>query len=633
MALALLAVAWLLTYLLHSTILLGGAWLLSATRTVRSALAHDTLWKVCLVGGLVTATVQTAFPFDGPGRRFWLPGGSAAQAQAAVSASPAASAPIASASQADRRAAVQGSSPAAPYALAPSTGDAGPGSFRAPVSASVPATPGPNPQSRTPGVAWPLILLGVWLFGAAGSLARLGLRRVRFCRRLGDRRELRDGELVEMLDSLRTSAGVRRRVRLAVSAELTGPVAMGGAEICLPERVLTSLAPAEQRAVLAHELGHLVRRDPTWLALGVVLENLLFVQPLNRMARRRVQEAAEYLCDDWAVRQTGGGLTLARCLAEVATWLQAPRRAVPVSGMAENRSQLVTRVQRLLDGVEPRAARGFRLAVPVAALALSSVAFAAPGVRPPCDEGGSGAAALATAGRHAGGGVPAGDHHTWATIRDGRLLTFRAGFAPSITGQGRLGIRRGGLAIEVMDDQHLTVNGRNVDEDEEVPVSEADTVRIVDEHGRTVWSFRPVWIASDETGEPADGDAESAAPDDWGDVGALADSAASLGVEVAGVVDVEALAAASTEIARATGRLGHEVTVKIAPRLARLQQMSERMASKAAPRLARMGMRIAASVGPAVDRALCGRAVCATAPRSAPVRRHRDIDGTKRLRP
>ena len=41
MTLTLLVVAWLLTYLVHSTILLGGAWLLSAARVVRSPVARD----------------------------------------------------------------------------------------------------------------------------------------------------------------------------------------------------------------------------------------------------------------------------------------------------------------------------------------------------------------------------------------------------------------------------------------------------------------------------------------------------------------------------------------------------------------------------------------------------------------
>ena len=625
MALALLAVAWLLTYLLHSTILLGGAWLLSATRVVRSPIAKDTLWKVCLVGGLVTATVQTAYPLEGLGRRIWLPGGASQSEQLAATTT--ARAPTAWSGSVASRSPV-----AAPTLRTPYTPHPAPSLSRAPIAESAPTTTY-SPQS-TNRPAWPLILLGVWIVGAAAMLGRVAFRRLRFCRRLDDCRELEEGELVETLESLCAAAGVRRRVRLAVSAQLSGPVAMGSAEICLPERVLTSLAPAERRAVLAHELGHLVRRDPTWLALGVVLESLLFVQPLNRVARRRVQEAAEYLCDDWAARQTGGGLTLAKCLAEVATWLQAPRRAVPVSGMAENRSQLVERVQRLLDGVEPRTARGLRMAVPVAALALSTVAFAAPGVLPPCD-GGSASAAPAAMRHHAGVAAPGGDSHTWATIRDGRVLTFRSGFAARITGSGRIGIRRGGLAIELVDGQHLTLNGRTVDDEEEVSVSERDTLRIVDASGRTVWRLEPVWIASDETAGQADEPAPIVAgdTDDTGSVDEMADSAAALAVAAAGVVDAAALEAASTEIARATGRLGHEVRVKLAPRIMRLQQMSERMAVKAAPRLARMGAQVAASVGPAIARALRACAACEAAPRSTPGRRHRGIDGSKRLQP
>ena len=216
--------------------------------------------------------------------------------------------------------------------------------------------------------------------------------------------------------------------------------------------------------MLAHELGHLVRQDPLWLGVAVACESLFFFQPLNRLARRRIQEAAEYLCDDWAVRQTGGSLTLAKCLAEVATWMDAGARAVPVAGMAENRSQLVERVHRLVEGVAV-AARGLRMAVPVAALALSSMAFAAPGVSPPCDQGEQAPAARArrTGPRRA----PAwqGEPKTWATIRDGHALAFRDGFAPRLTGQGHLGIRRGGRMIELTDGQRLQVNGREPSDD------------------------------------------------------------------------------------------------------------------------------------------------------------------------
>ena len=48
---------WLLNYAVHSTILLGAAWMLS-TRT-RSHLVKETLWKTALFGGFLTATAQS----------------------------------------------------------------------------------------------------------------------------------------------------------------------------------------------------------------------------------------------------------------------------------------------------------------------------------------------------------------------------------------------------------------------------------------------------------------------------------------------------------------------------------------------------------------------------------------------
>ncbi|HEU4456000.1 MAG TPA: hypothetical protein VFR81_23240, partial [Longimicrobium sp.] len=52
------AAAWLLTYLVHSTLLIGAAWAVS--RRVRRMAVHDLLWKVALVGGVATATLQLA---------------------------------------------------------------------------------------------------------------------------------------------------------------------------------------------------------------------------------------------------------------------------------------------------------------------------------------------------------------------------------------------------------------------------------------------------------------------------------------------------------------------------------------------------------------------------------------------
>src|SRR5262249_45533505 len=51
-------VAWLGTYALHSTLFLGAAWLLCALRPPRVNRNRERLWKLALVGGLVSASLQ-----------------------------------------------------------------------------------------------------------------------------------------------------------------------------------------------------------------------------------------------------------------------------------------------------------------------------------------------------------------------------------------------------------------------------------------------------------------------------------------------------------------------------------------------------------------------------------------------
>ena len=597
MALTLLVVAWLLTYLVHSALLLGGAWVLSTARIVRAPLAREVLWKVCLVGALVTATVYSLSPYQPFSFHVLLPG---VTASAPASSAPSGALPASTGAGGSLWSASPASSSGAAVARH--------------VSATVTAAGSPAPT-------WPRFLLALWVLGAAVVLTRSFVRRFRLMRSLRDRREIAAGPLALMLDSLKAAAGVRRPIRLTASRELPGPVAIGASEICLPERALTELDAAQQRAVLAHELGHVVRQDPLWLGVAVAMEGLFFFQPLNRLARRRMQEAAEYLSDDWAVRQTGGSLTLAKCLAEVATWMEAASPAVPVAGMAEDGSQLVERVRRLLDGAPPRA-RSLRLAVPIAALALASMAFAAPGVSPPCDQAAQGAAGAAA---RAWQGGP----ETWATIRDGHVIVFRDGFAPRLTGHGHLGIRRGGRRIELTDGERLLVNGRAPADWGFVDVRESDTLRIVDADGTTLWQIEPVRVERQEGMASAD----EARGTGWDALGARFDSLGSRFDSVGSrfdqldTLDYAGIAANAADLAGSAAELSASVTGSVAsslmPQVAALQEMGVRLGAELAPRMAELGARVAGEVVPAIVQGLCDGGLCDDS--APPPKRHKTL--------
>lgn len=355
--------AWLLTYALHSTVLLGGAWFAVRSRRVAPAFA-DILWKTALVGGILTATAQVALD-----RR---PAGSFALAAATLR------------SGAAPEGANLGPEVAVPRqgdgAARPDGGAAAVGSAPANATIGVATELGDGvPASDAGAIDWSVVLAAAWIgLAAAFVLWYLG-RRLVLVGRLGDRRSVEPGELTTLLDGLCRESGMRSYVHLTASGAISSPVALGRGEICLPTAALVELEPAQLRAMLAHELAHLVRRDPLWLAIACVVERAFFFQPLNRLARHGMQETAELCADEWAARHTGG-VPLARALVKVAEWIQASPLGVPVAGFAEERSQLTRRVSRLLETGAFGAPRSRVAAVAVAGIVLIGTAAFAPGV-------------------------------------------------------------------------------------------------------------------------------------------------------------------------------------------------------------------------------------------------------------
>jgi HEAT repeat protein/beta-lactamase regulating signal transducer with metallopeptidase domain len=338
--------AWLLTYLIHSTVLLGVAWLVSRRWRLEPA-ASDLLWKVALLAPLITGTVQSRLELATP---------AAVRLPVAQPATP---------TDPGRQPGVQAREATDPASETPG--------FRPGVVGSQP--------SRGPSL--PLVVVALWGLNALASSLYYVARRLILIGRLADRRAVNDGPLAATLAELRMTTGYRRRVRLTMARTISSPVALGLSEICVPELALSELGMEQQRSMLAHELAHLARRDSLWLAGASLIERVFFFQPLNRLARRELETTAEYLSDEWAMRKTGSAVSLAKCLATVAEWIQASPLGVPVAGLAERRSLLVARISRLLESrlpSSPASRVGWALA---AALGVVVTIAAAPRVASP----------------------------------------------------------------------------------------------------------------------------------------------------------------------------------------------------------------------------------------------------------
>ena len=341
------AAEWGLTYAIHSTLLLSLAALLTYRLVGRDAW-RETLWRAALLGSILTATIAVASPLPRPGGSMTL--------------------------ELERP------------DMEPVTGS------QQEEAAGGDRLSTPRPQAQPVGkeasmaaaarFGWSESALTVWLAVAILLLAILGRRNLRVMKRLKHRERVEDRGLLAMLAELRRNAGVWRSVRLSVSPSCPTPLVLGLSEICVPPRFIVDLGEEEQRAALAHELAHIRRRDPQWQLATGILNALLFFQPLNLLARMRLAESSEHLCDDWAVRLTGSALPLGRCLAEIASWtsVDSLSRLHGTPAMAEGGSGLLQRIRRITSGVAAPARVGLVPSLGVG-LVLLATAGAAPVVR------------------------------------------------------------------------------------------------------------------------------------------------------------------------------------------------------------------------------------------------------------
>lgn len=373
--------SWLLTYSVHSTLFLGLAWLVAGRLSRRAPAAAEIVWRFALVAGLATATLSSLSNWQPVGGAWTLATRSALPATA-----PAEILPISS--LAER------ALPAPPFeaaGLRPAQWAAAPAPMELPAAA---------PRAAAVRPSWTNVALAIWACGAL--LLTLGAARAyfRLRLRLRDRPRVVGGDLYAQLRQLAGSAEVGG-VRLTCSSRVPVPLALGWnrREICVPPRALAALTAEQQEGMLAHELAHLVRRDPVWLIATHLVTCVAFFQPLNWLARRRLRELSELLADEWAVGRTGRPLSLAGCLAEVAGWAFGHHR-LPVAAMADRPSNLARRITRLLDGDKgPGRVRRLVLGTGLG-LSLVAVLGAAPVVRSAETDAAADAKAKARAAAH-----------------------------------------------------------------------------------------------------------------------------------------------------------------------------------------------------------------------------------------
>lgn len=351
-----LAASYLATLALHATVLLAAVWLAERRRWLRHPGLAELAWRIALFGGLLSAALATA-PWP---------------------------------THADAASAPRPTLVVAPVAPSPGTGGA-------PDEAVVRAMPGvPAPASQSPGqaparndaIALPgavaSLALLLWCTGLVAGALRLlwqaiAVRGLAWRLRRGSQRATHG---LHQINRQLAQALAIPAPSLRVWARVSSPMVLPGGCVLLPAWAC-QLQPGQQRALLAHELSHVARRDPAWRVVHRIARLPLFFHPLAAHACRRLDDLAEDACDARAAQLMGSGRPLAECLAACLSHAGAsagqPALAVAMAG---DSGSVVRRVQNLLENsamsltpVSPALRRTALVAALVAAFVVPGIAI------------------------------------------------------------------------------------------------------------------------------------------------------------------------------------------------------------------------------------------------------------------
>lgn len=285
--------SWLVTYFVHSTLILGVAWAVTGKLRSRFDRVAEQIWRAALVLPFVTSLAQHL-----------------------------------------------------PVSL---------GEFSGATVVAIGYTPQPLTVSMVPAALWIGVTL-TWIFGALLLLGQLYFCHRQLRRQVSCRTWLQ-GNRAHVVADLTGEAGVV----ISVIPNLEVPLALAG-EICLPAWLVDRMSDAELRAVVAHELAHVRRRDAFWRPAISALARVGFFQPFNWVAAARLRELSECICDEDAVAATRSPLHLAAALEVVAR--RAKRQRVQLAlapSLGAPVSLTLKRVTRILADHAASPPRRFEL--------------------------------------------------------------------------------------------------------------------------------------------------------------------------------------------------------------------------------------------------------------------------------
>ncbi len=202
---------------------------------------------------------------------------------------------------------------------------------------------------------WGGVLSALAIAGTGAGLLRLmiGLGAVVACRRRG--RTVDDPGMLGLLDELRGAIGCRAAVELREVPDLVGPATAGWRRpvILLPEDWRT-WDESECRAVLAHELAHVIRGDYAAGLLARLAVALNVYHPMVHWMAGQLRLQQELAADGMGARHAGGRVGYLVALSRLALEQDGRSPCWPARAFLPARGTLIRRIAMLRDETRTR---------------------------------------------------------------------------------------------------------------------------------------------------------------------------------------------------------------------------------------------------------------------------------------
>jgi beta-lactamase regulating signal transducer with metallopeptidase domain len=235
-----------------------------------------------------------------------------------------------------------------------------------------------EPKKR---VLWPFYLGVVWLGGSVLYALVAGVRILRFHLGLNDSGAPSD-TLIRIGESVAKELGLKQCPTLRVTDARLGPMVWPVGRlplVVLPRELVETLGEEQLRVIVAHEFGHIARRDHWVRWLEVICSALYWWNPFLWLARKELRLAEEVCCDALVVETyPGSSQTIGEALLSIADFLSGipcTTRPLLVSEM-HGSGTLKRRIEMLLTNRIPHrlthSVKGVLLVLSLAVLPLSA---------------------------------------------------------------------------------------------------------------------------------------------------------------------------------------------------------------------------------------------------------------------